>query len=518
MVKGDFIMKKILSLILTVLIIVLGVAPCFATNGKCTCGETPEIYVAALGSAGIYQDKGTENEKKLFRPETGDILKVFAPLVPAASDLINTKNYDAFGDSLIACVEEGFGGLALDNEGNSKPNVTSEYGTPDTAEHGYHRNYYFGYDFRLDPIEHANELKRYIDEVKTLTNHSSIRIRASSMGGVVTMAYLRLYGSEGIDSIIFQNCPLQGTAVAGELFNGKVYIDKDALINYASGALPSLDSDFFGGVLYVLIEMFEAGGVWEDLVGLADKLVSNLKDRVFDEALIPIFGTMPGIWSFVPDEYYESGKTFMKITGDDYAVLLEKLDFYHYEVQAKAGEILRTAQSQGTNIYIVAGYNMQRTPLVEAYKNTSDGTVDTEYASLGATCAPIGEYLPADYEQALHTDKKYISPDRMIDASTCLLPECTWFIKDMLHSTTHDGHHEMYLTMHKSEKQMTVFDNKDYPQFMQNDTVNQTFYSVTKEGSDVQEAIKDIQNQGGFLNVMKLLTLFFQKFWDFMMG
>ncbi len=511
-------MKKILSLVLSVIIICVGVVPCFAAADKCTCGEAPEIYVAALGSAGIYQDKGTENEKKLFRPETSDIIGVFLPLVPAASDLINTKNYDAFGDELIACVQEGFGALALDKEGNSLPNVTSEYGTPDKSDHGYHTNYYFGYDFRIDPIEHAKELNRYIEEVKELTKHDTIRVRASSMGGVVMLAYLRLYGSSNFDSIIFQNCPLQGTAVAGELFNGKVYIDKDALINYASGALPSLDSDFFGGVLYTLIEMFEAGGVWEGLVGLADKLVLNLKDRVFDEALIPIFGTMPGIWSFVPDEYYESGKAFMNVTGEEYSVLLEKLDFYHYEVQQKAGEILRGAQANGTNIYIVAGYNMQRTPLVEAYKNTSDGTVDTQYASLGATCAPIGETLPENYTQAAYPETKYISPDRKIDASTCLLPECTWFIKDMLHSTTHDGHGEMYLTMHKSEEQMTVFDNEKYPQFMQNDTVNQTFYDVTKEGSDVDEAIKDFQNQGGFLNFTKMIIEFFKKFWSFMMA
>ncbi len=511
-------MKKLLSIILVTIILCASVAPCFAADGKCTCGEAPEIYVAALGSADIVQDRGTENEKKLFRPETSELLGVFAPLVPAAADLISTKNYDAFGDELIAAVQEGFGGLALDNDGNSQPNVSAEYGTPETSDHGYGHSYYFGYDFRLDPIEHAKELKRYIDEVKEITKHDSVRVRASSMGGVVMLAYLRLYGSDGIDSIILQNCPLQGTAVAGELFNGKVYIDKDALINYASGALPSLDSDFFGGVLYGLIEMFEAGGVWEDLVGLADKLVSNLKGRVFDEALIPIFGKMPGIWSFVPDEYYENGKAFMKIEGDEYSVLLEKLDFYHYEVQQKAGEILRGAQANGTNIYIVVGYNMQRTPLVEAYKNTSDGTVDTQYASLGATCAPIGEYLPEDYEQAAYPETKYISPDRMIDASTCLLPECTWFIKDMLHSTTHDGHHEMYTVMHKSEEQMTVFDNEKYPQFMQNDTVNQTFYNVTKEGSDVDEAIKDFQNQGGFLNFTKMIIEFFKKFWDFMMG
>ncbi len=511
-------MKKILSLFLAIIIISVGVIPCYAESTHCSCGEPPIIYVAALGSGAIYADKSTENEKKLFRPDTDAILSDFAPLVPAAAELITYGDYQKFGDVLIPCVNDAFGLLALDKDGNSQPNVTSEEFHPETANHTIDDSFYFGYDFRLDPVENAKKLKLYIDEVKAITNHDTVRFRASSMGGVVTLAYIRLYGTADIETIILQNCPLQGTAVAGELFNGKVYIDKDALVRYADGALPSLDSDALGGILHTLIEMLDAGGVFAGLVGIADDLVLNLKDRVFDEALIPIFATMPGIWSFVPHEYYESGKDFMKLSAEENNILLEKLDFYHYEVQEKAGELLKSAQAQGTNIYIVAGYNMQRTPLVEAYKNNSDGTVDTCYASVGGTCANIGEFLPEDYEQANYPETRYISPDRVIDASTCALPENTWFIKDMLHSTTHSGHGVFYKTLFNSDEQLTVHDMKEYPQFMQNDTVNETFYRVTKQGTDIQESIKDFQNQGGFLNFMKMLTTFFEKFWVLLMG
>ncbi len=511
-------MKKIFSILLATIIMCVGVLPCFAATQKCTCGEAPIIYVAALGSGSVYLDEGTENERQLFRPNTDDVLADFAPLVPAAGKLISNGNYDAFGDVLIDCVNKSFGMLAMDEEGKSLPNVTTEKFYPDTDEHGIDYSYYFGYDFREDPIENAKKLHTYIEEVKRITKHDTVRMRASSMGGVTTLAYLKLYGSKGIDTIILQNCPLQGTAVAGELYNGKVHIDKDALLRYAQGALPSMDSDFFAGILYSLIDMLEAGGVWLGLVDLADGLVANLKDRVFDEALIPIFGTMPGIWSFVPDEYYESAKDFMKLDEETHSVLLEKLDFYHYQVQSQAGNLLKAAQKDGTNVYIVAGYNMQRTPLVEAYKNNSDGTVDTQYASVGGTCAYIGEHLPEDYKQAVPGEYNYISPDRVIDASTCALPEQTWFIKDMLHSTCHDGHDVFYRILYKSKKQLTVHDMEEYPQFMQNDTVHQSFYRVEREGTDIQEAVKDAREQTSFFNIMKLLSLFFQKFWDFMMN
>ncbi len=510
-------MKKMLACILAAILMVAGVLPCFAADDSCTCGQTPIIYVAALGSGSVYLDEGTENEKQLFRPDVGELLGEFTPLIPAAVELINTKNYDAFGDVLIPCVNNAFGMLAMDENGDSQPRVTTEEFHPDTADHGIDYSYYFGYDFRVDPVENAKLLHQYIQEVKEVTGHDTVRCRASSMGGVTFMAYLRLYGSKDIETIIFQNCPLQGTAVAGELYNGLVHIDKDALLRYAECALPSMDSDFFGAFLYMLLEMLDAGGVLRDLVGVADKVVVNLKDRVFDEALIPIFSTMPGIWSFVPDEYYETAKEFMGINDGKHQVLVDRLDYYHYEVQQSAEELLNQAKADGTNVYIVAGYNMQRTPLVTAYLNTSDGTVDTKYASLGATCADIGEQLPMDYEQAEHKGTWYISPDRMIDASTCILPENTWFVKDMLHSTTHEGHDKFYRILHESEKQLTVFDMEEYPQFMQNDTVNQTFVEVLPlRGSHLENVAAQAVQLPSFMNVMKLFVAFFEEFYHWM--
>lgn len=512
-------MKKLLSMILAICILAIGIVPCFAVEDKCDCGEAPIIYVAALGSGSIYLDAGTENERTLFRPEISDILSDFAPLVPAAGELLLEKNYDAFGNVLIECVNKSFGMLALDNEGKSHERVTSEEFHPEAEPvHSLDHNYYFGYDFRLDPIENAKKLRVYVEEVKALTKHDTVRFRASSMGGVVTMSYLKLYGSEDIETIIFQCCPLQGTAVAGELYNGKVEINKDALVNYASDALPSMDGAVLPGILYALVEMLDEGGVWLGLVDIADVIVANLKDRVFDEALIPIFGTMPGIWSFVPHEYYESAKVFMKLDENTHSVLLDKLDFYHYEVQQSAEEILLEAQANGTTIYNVVGYDIQRTPLVTAYRNTSDGTVDTQYASMGATCALIDEYLPDDYQQALYPETNYISPDRKIDASTCILPECTWFIKGMLHSTTHDGHGEMYKVMFSSDHQMTVHEDSRYPQFMQNDITNQTFTRVRPEKTPLEDALWDASHETNFLNITKLLIEFFRSFWKFMIG
>ena len=179
-------MKKTLSVLLSLIILGLSILPCFAATTECNCGEPPIIYVAALGSGYVYLDAGTENEKTLFRPETSDILADFAPIVPAAAQLLLDKNYDAFGDVLIECVNSSFGMLALDNEGKSHERVTSEEFHPEAEPvHSLDHNYYFGYDFRLDPVENAQKLHTYVQEVKELTKHDTVRFRASSMGDVL---------------------------------------------------------------------------------------------------------------------------------------------------------------------------------------------------------------------------------------------------------------------------------------------------------------------------------------------
>lgn len=472
-------MKKIISVILSVFLLLGVLAPAaYAADDECDCGFSPVIYVAALGSASVYADYGTSSQRKLFRPDTTTLIKdAVAALAPAVDDLLS-GDYETFGHALTGFVNSAFGDLALDGDGNSAENVQAQYNEITDGTHGVDNSFYFNYDFRLDPYEHADRLYEYIQQMKELTGHDKVQLKASSMGGVVTMAYLERYGTEDIETIILQCCPLQGTAVAGDLFNGKVVIDKDALINYALDAIPNLENDPLQGLLITLVNVLNELGVWDFLVSKADTLVPELIDMVYEESLIPIFGSMPGLWSFVPDDSYESAKELM-VNAETQAGIIEKIDAYHYNVQCNAASILQQA-NETVKIYIIAGYDVQRTPLVESFMNTSDGTVDTKYASVGAVCADYGTTLSDDYVQAVDDGHDHLSADGKIDASTCALPESTWFINDMLHSTTHDGHKEFYKWLLTSEEQQTVFSNPDYPQFMQNNIQSQTFSAVTK--------------------------------------
>ena len=468
--------KVSVSLFLVLVLSASVVLQTAAASEKCNCGEEPIIYVAALGSATLYQNAGTDDEKVVFRPETMTYVKLIARLLPSVAVLIMNKDYDMFTDALIPAVNDVFGPLANAENGDSTADITTKEELPTDPTHNLDHNYYFGYDFRADPLVVAKDLDKYIDHVRELTGHDKVRLRASSMGGVMTMAYFEQFGCEKIKSVIFQNCPISGTAVAGDLFCGRLEINQESLYRYGATALPLIMDEGLADFLMVIINVLKYSGVLGALIDVVNRVVDNCADRVFDELLVPVFKANCGIWSFVPDEYYNDAKAFM--LGDNPNAELEaRIDYYHYNVQCKADEILNGVLESGVPVMILAAWDVQRTPLVPTWHNDSDGTVDLKDSSVGATVAPLRESLGDGYTQKINDGHNHISPDNHIDASTCALPENTWFAKDMVHCTTHDGHGELYRWFFENDNNpeiLNVHSNPDYPQFLQNNVSEQT--------------------------------------------
>lgn len=496
-------MKKYISILLSVLFLLGIMTPCAAATEKneCDCGFNPVIYVGALGCSDIVRDAGTENEQKLWKIDTAYLLECVQPQLGTLAKAAATMNADLLADALVAFVDDCFGDLALDGDGRSLPNVTTpNLNVPEGDEHHVDCDYYFDYDFRLDPFAHADRLQKFIDQVQELTGHNKVQLKCSSMGGVVLSAYLEKYGYTEIETIITQCCPLKGTAVAGELFCGKFELNATALRRYAQDALPYMEGgDFVQALLYSLTDTLRVAGVWEMLIALGDVIVAQVLDRIYAEALIPIFGSFAGIWAFVPEEYYEDALVFMGM-NENYGDLYNQVENYRVAM-ANIDDNLQDARNNGVKTYILCGYNVQRTPLVTAWQNTSDGTVDTMYASVGATCAPYGEELDADYIASLE-DISYLSPDKMIDASTAALPDCTWFLRDWLHCNGSDAIGALYKIMLSTEEQLTVFSMEEYPQFLQNDDTIPSITPVT----GAPNAFENFKNNPTLLNFQLMIS------------
>ena len=123
-----------------------------------------------------------------------------------------------------------------------------------------------------------------------------------------------------------------------------------------------------------------------------------------------------------------------------------------------------------------------------------------KYASLGATCADYGTTLPKDYKQAKYPEKNYISPDRMIDASTCALPENTWFVRDWLHCNGNAGIDRLFaLVMTGEAVDIRAF--AEYPQFLEADEDADTVRPVT----GAPDAWARLKRSPTYLNLIRFL-------------
>lgn len=92
--------------------------------------------------------------------------------------------------------------------------------------------------------------------------------------------------------------------------------------------------------------------------------------------------------------------------------------------------ILKLLKKQGVDIAIVANYGTPAIPVTSARIHQSDGLIETQYASLGATVALYNYKL----KSSKTAKNSYASADEIIDASTCVFPKNTWFIKGIQHT------------------------------------------------------------------------------------
>lgn len=461
-------MKKIVSILLALCMVFSLSVTAFAKE-ECHCGHTPVIYVPGFG-ASIYEYTDT-GATRIYEP-TPEAMNEAKPVIIRAALALLTLRYRRFATLAMEAAEMLLGKISCDKEGKPIYNtgLPPQY-LPTVDVHGQYRerfgDYQFNYDWRLDPVDNAKLLATFVQRVKELTGHDSISFSCFSMGNTVVASYLRLYGSDNIEKIAFMSPAYQGLSILGSLMSGEhVIIHKSRELRlFADCMLRDMNMD---KKLITLVNVLGYAGAFQPILALLQGALTFQFNRVYDECLRGMFGHMPGIWAFVPDSYYERAKAFT--FGDDpsYAALAEKVNFYHNEVQVKVPELLEEARTNGVEIIIACGYGMSTMPLSKTHTTQSDMLIDTTYMSLGATCAPYGAKLKDAQKVADGHD--HVSPEKTVDASTCLYPEYTWFVRDQLHFEQKEEFAAFIRWALEFDGQPTVHTNAQYPQYMIADT------------------------------------------------
>ena len=489
-------MKKCISLLVAFCLMLSCAVPVFAADAAaepCNCGKTPIIVVSGMGALPFLIDEGTAQERQAFPPKV-DIAPLVLRGLGAVVMSVFTWNIRYFADAAADIALEILGVLALDENAKSIVDITpvrydkpmsgydpALYTDAETSEFsivnaavrtvGADHAYFYNYDWRLDPMANAADLDAFITRVLRETGHSKVRIAAISMGGVQTMAYMQQYGSDKIDTVWFLSAAWHGLLFVTNVFTGELIISQKSFFCWLQTL--EVGNEKTDAVFDRLMGRCAETKLLRPMFSLINKLNNLLNDAAVYGVMQKTLGTTAGMWAFVRDDRYEEAKKVMLPEGRD---AFEKIiDNYHYNVLNRRAEIIAEAQANGVQFAVLSHYNNGCVPVTSSALAHGDNLIETVCTSGGAVVADFGSTLPQGYVQKAHSEHDHLSADGVIDASTCLLPDNTWFIKNMPHVGCKKGsaYFDMLVWLFSSDDVPTVFDNAQYPQFLQTDAKTQ---------------------------------------------
>lgn len=476
-------MKKIISVLLTVLMIFT----------LCYTGVSAAAEIKELTEYPVIMVPGYSSSELYRLDENGEVVHVWGDafgqampeveanlggIIADAGTFLLAGNVEPIAKRLGEGFQRIFGDLKTNADGSSYYDIKNYINTPEECcyanlmekypegrhqaekemmtdvfgEIGAENCFVFTCDFRMGAVENANKLKGFIDDVIEYTGKDKVNILAVSHGGQISGTYLTLYGHEGkVNNAVLTVPALGGAGIAYDAFNSQNeafdFGDVALIVFIEHGMLLEEDIHY----------LVEAG--W---LGFLDDLATALVPYV-----MPVMGTWGSMWDFIPVEYYEDLKADL-LDEKENAKLIEQSDFMHYQIQSPEGEHyfakgFKKAQQAGTNVYILAGYDVQ---IVTGMPVSSDAIITTP-ASTGATCAPLGKRFNDGYTQKVDTGFYQVSPSMTVDASTCYLPEHTWLIEDYHHGMTYKDEYTKGLmyTLLLNDESYDVHSFKQYPQF-----------------------------------------------------
>ena len=498
-------MKRLLSILLAsamlcaaVLFVHLGptaAAPQHIDLKTADVSVYPTITLAG-GNHSLYIDEHGPGQETVYDPAL--IGGIITDCIGPAALAFLKFDYDG----VLEVAREGmyriFGRMAMNEKGESiNAGITSDEQTWEDGNIQSDR-IYFSFDWRKSPVELAEDLHEFVAYVRQKRGDADrINFVATSYSGAVMLSYMKLYGYDDIASLVMNISMHNGAAVFGSLATGELALGAEALgksefdlsgLGVPMDLTPVLRALYELGLLDVLSMGMQAG-------------MRPWMQRIYDEILTPLFFMIPGYWTYVPREDFAEAKAFLLKGDGKYAGLIEKIDRYHSQVAVNADEILLEADKK-CKLAVRANYGRPILPIGKGAGVQGDNMVETFRASLGATCAPLDEPFPFFYKQKIDDDHNHISPDRYVDASTCLFPEQTWFTYQMPHELEceYSGWYDWWL----GTDNPTVFADKDYPQFAE----------MVEFGVYVPRAVPETSQA---LDLLKAAVLWVMKAWRWLL-
>ena len=530
-------MKKIISLLLVVLMLV----------GICSAGVYAIGDIGSDDSTIIVNDSKSkvpvirilgdgeplydENQKKIFHLRTLSLSDLFSDdeesdlygsvanvLLPFIVDGLLTDNWEPYYENLQKEISEIFGDSCLDENGNptngtgisqARKNEMKKALSKDAKKSkGYYaiNDYRFWYDWRLDPLYTADLLHEHIEKVKKVTGCEKVSIMASCLGTIITTAYITKYGTDDLHGVGFTGSVSGGSEALSEAISGNFNVD-----GYAINRM-LLDSEYVGefnldSLVNSTIDLLTASGVIDVFKeGVKETLYEKLVEGVTSALALSTFFTWPTYWAAVTAEDYDEAMLYVfgeegSAKREKYAGLIEKIENYNTVVRKNYIQTIKSIGENGVNFGAVAKYGFQILPICQSNEIVADQFVSLKNSSFGATTSTIFDPLDEEYiSQRIDEGKsEYISPDKKVDASTCLYPESTWFMKNVSHSEYTAFERKLLYDVITADSQIVCGYETDglvYSRFLVYDYETDIMETMTEDNCDTEHWEKESEMEG----------------------
>ena len=477
-------LKKSLSLLLAILMIVTAMPMAFAADDskimEAHDGD-PIVVVRGIDFAGLVD---TKTGKKAINVEAFDLTNI---ILNFGMNYVK-KDEKAIINTITSLGCDIFKNVKLDKEGiPANPDVTipkypksaDNYAEElknddvwsDTAvglyrsiatTYGGKNTYLYTFDWRLSPKELAADLKGYLDNVIAETGAKKLDIAACSMGGMITTAYLYYYdnATEILDSVFFFSGAHNGGHIVGSAFSGDLVIDSKGIADFL---IAKTKGNFF---VNLLIKVLNGLGILKNIVKFVNKAITDYKSEIYGNFLRECLAAAYGLWALIPDDEFDAAVDFFfdGVEGEYGTVLAEIAEIREFVMSTE--DTMAKLEKAGVKFGYVSHYNARQLPIYSGFKAHGDGVLETDRTSGGAVVANYGETLTD--AQIAGVAAEYISPDKVVNASTCLYPETTWIVKNAGHVGCKDGsdHTDFAIWLITQDSQPTVKTNASYPRFM----------------------------------------------------
>ncbi len=483
-------MKKFISVILAFTLIFSACAVSASAAVKTDCGgncdKCPSIVVPGIGQSNVWalDEDGNylldaDGDRMSCFPAIFDVKSiVFKVLVPALLTLI-TQHDIGLSDALCDVVLDSFAVNLCDENGKNTGNIEVEkypYSVAECTDYekeqiydniplqayseiaGEDHLYYFAYNSFGNNKDIVDELYQFIQMVKEETGHDKVNIVPISMGGSVANGLLEYYPDvvNDLNKVVYIVPALNGSTIVGDLYTKNfTFFDTDYLYN---------------GFLETLMDEDEARMIEVIARILPDKVLAGTLQKVANCLVEDVAANITMLWGLCPKEYYpEASAALLKNKPE-----IKKQTDAFYKAQLNSDANIQKLVDAGVQVFNIVDYDVPLNQIGNSWnKDNSDGVIQLSSTAMGVKSAIVGETLGDDYVQANTSPNcsdrthNHISPDNVVDASTGLLPDTTFYFDAQNHEQTarNDIIISLATRLLATDDIKDVYSTDEYPQF-----------------------------------------------------